>query len=104
MPNRDLKESTVQLRAPKLVGISSSVNVNATSHVSSALGNNQLYRIVADVACFVAQGDNSVVAYTANGHYLPANTFLNVYVGDDEDDNYIAAISSGSGKLYISAK
>ena len=89
----------------KYDGTTTIVNLSdTTARNSTALAVGK-YKIMADVACYIKQGDSTVEAATtdrkiAGGQEIPVgNEYI---VVDSSDVNYIAGITdAATGKLFI---
>lgn len=81
---------------------STRVAIGASSATSAVLAAGR-HRVVADVACYIAQGPSTVTAIAANSPYLPANVIDYIFVSAPATDGYLACITNGgtAGTLDI---
>lgn len=72
---------------------------SGTSNVTASLGSTKV-KVISNVACYYAVGNNSPVAYTTgNCLLLPANTIRDINLGPGvlTVDGNLAVIVSGTG-------
>lgn len=84
----------------KTIAITGSSTRNATPIASDV----RVISLYATTACFLRFGDATVTASNTD-HFLPGGVYLDVAVGPDTKDRYIAALrSSADGTLYVSER
>jgi hypothetical protein len=102
---RDDHGTPVPLMALKQAG-GQKISVTATSARSTALGigangAGSFVRLYSTEDCYVNPGGSAVVALTTTSHFLPAATYLDIYV--KASHRYISAIrATADGTLYVS--
>ena len=81
---------------------STRVAISGTSATSAALAVGR-HRVVADTACYIAQGPSTVTAIAANSPYLPGNVIDYIFVSAPATDGYLAVITNSgtAGTLDI---
>lgn len=80
------------------------IGATTTRNTTPIAGDVRVVSLYATTACFVRFGDATVTA-TASDHFLPGGVYLDVAVGPDTKDRYIATLrSSTDGTLYVSER
>jgi hypothetical protein len=78
------------------------IAASGTSNVTASLGSTKV-KVISNVACYYAVGNNSPVAYTTgNCAQIPANVFRDIIVGPANlvvDSNTSTVISSIGPKI-----
>jgi hypothetical protein len=85
------------------ISVSSSPALSAAFHPST-----RVITIYSTVDCFVEIGNNSVIANTANSHFVPLGFVFDLALAADlvpaNSTKHISVVSTSSGILYISER
>lgn len=82
------------------------ISASSVRNTTALDTNTKIISLYCDAPAYIAFGDSSVTATSAD-HYFPAGIYYDVAIGGDNTAHYthIATLQvSGSGTLYISEK
>ena len=104
---QDLNDNPIPALRMKSGGAHSIAAGGSSARNSTAFeADTQIVSLYADVPVYIAFGDSSITASSAD-HYLPAGLYYDVSIGGDHSAHYthIAVLQvSSAGTLYISEK
>ena len=80
------------------------ITATSTRNTTPISAEIKVISLYATSPCYIRLGDNAVTASTTD-HYIPADNYLDIAIGPETKDRYIAALRvSADGTLYISER